>query len=493
MLQRQTRDEASQSQWRLIASDGDLDVRVRQDMRLGETAAGTLSLDPADARLSLEISTDGDLIIHAADGYELSTPESSHSRRELVPRHQRAEVRLASHLLRFNTPLVDETVPAATIDIQSTAAAAPQGAPPPEDAAAAAGGRAAGGRDVSLKKWFMPEQQPRPDEPPKAAAASEPEPAREREPQPIAGSQDRQPAADRRTHSSTRLGALAGLAGVAMVAAFLLFGEGQSDGPSFPPAQETAPDPVERPPRATSDPAGEPAAISDTSAAEPLPAANPQPVLQPLSVPDAADPPRGAAEPQETTGQPERSVAAAAEPEPEVTIEPVVIPEVPRRSPPEPATDQPVAAAPPPPARPSLPKPNPAQVAVLERIGRTATALAEELAQHRNRLAADLALRQGRLVTPPEDNALALYQRVLESNPQSSEALAGLQSVRQALINRTLALLAADALGDARQTLEAAERAGANPMLIENLRGEVEYRERRAGDAADGTPGGTPR
>ena len=47
----------------------------------------------------------------------------------------------------------------------------------------------------------------------------------------------------------------------------------------------------------------------------------------------------------------------------------------------------------------------------------------------------------------------------------------------QALINQALAQLAGGAFAEARRSLQAAEEAGANPGLIANLRGEIEYRQ----------------
>jgi TonB family protein len=90
---------------------------------------------------------------------------------------------------------------------------------------------------------------------------------------------------------------------------------------------------------------------------------------------------------------------------------------------------------------------------------------------------ANLALTQGRLMAPPEASAYTLYSRVLALDPGSPEAESGLQKVRQGLINRALAQLAGEALDDARRTLEAAEEIGANPQLVADLRGEVDYRQ----------------
>jgi hypothetical protein len=122
-------------------------------------------------------------------------------------------------------------------------------------------------------------------------------------------------------------------------------------------------------------------------------------------------------------------------------------------------------------------QPNAALVAELEEIGLMAQAVAAELALRRDLLAADLALAQGRLMTPPEASAYTLYNRVLAVDPGSPEATSGLQSVRQGLINRALAQLAGDDLDDARRTLQSAADAGADPRLIADLRDEVDYRQ----------------
>ena len=99
------------------------------------------------------------------------------------------------------------------------------------------------------------------------------------------------------------------------------------------------------------------------------------------------------------------------------------------------------------------------------------------LARRRALFAADQALAQGRLTTPPDANAYALYNRVLALDPESPEARNGLKSVREKLINRALAELAGNALDDARRSLETAAEVGADPLLVANLRDEVDYRQ----------------
>ncbi len=127
---------------------------------------------------------------------------------------------------------------------------------------------------------------------------------------------------------------------------------------------------------------------------------------------------------------------------------------------------------------PAQPDPNPELVARLEAIGAAAESQAQALAQRRDLAAARLARREGRLMAPVESSAYTLYNRVLERDPDSVEARTGLQAVRQGLINQALAQLAGNALNDARVTLQAAASAGANPMLVADLLGEVNARQR---------------
>jgi hypothetical protein len=121
-------------------------------------------------------------------------------------------------------------------------------------------------------------------------------------------------------------------------------------------------------------------------------------------------------------------------------------------------------------------QPDASVVAELEEIGLMAQAVGSELTRRRDLRAANLALAQGRLTSPPERSAYALYNRVLTQDPGSPEATGGLQSVREGLINRALAQLAGGELDGARRTLQAAAGAGVDPELIADLRNEVDSR-----------------
>ena len=98
----------------------------------------------------------------------------------------------------------------------------------------------------------------------------------------------------------------------------------------------------------------------------------------------------------------------------------------------------------------------------------------------RDLLAAELALAQGRLTQPPQDNAHTLFKQLVASNPESTEARRGFQAVGAALVNRAFAELAAKRWSDARATLEAAAEAGASASLTDDLSSEVAYQQRLA-------------
>ena len=251
-----------------------------------------------------------------------------------------------------------------------------------------------------------------------------------------------------------------------------------ADGGSGPQAPPWMP-----PPPAPSDTAGSADTVADGGLAPaPGPAASGGAETTDSRSPPASDTPPS--EPAAATNQEPEEVAKlpGAEPElPAPVIEPIELPRVERRSVP-PVAQTPVQTAG---AAEAVAGPettgsqrDAALVAELEEIGLMAQAVAAELALRRDLLAADLALAQGRLTTPPEASAYTLYNRVLAADPGSPEATSGLQSVRQALINRALAELAGNDLDGARRTLQAAADAGANPLLITDLRGEVDYRQR---------------
>src|SRR4051812_13888149 len=96
------------SQWYLIARRGDMVLRVRQGMPLGETATGELSFDPSCAQLELDIADDGGLVLSAVDDHELESGGTRH-RCERLQRHLRAEVRLPHNVVQLDTDFAQPT------------------------------------------------------------------------------------------------------------------------------------------------------------------------------------------------------------------------------------------------------------------------------------------------------------------------------------------------------------------------------------------------
>jgi TonB family protein len=117
-------------------------------------------------------------------------------------------------------------------------------------------------------------------------------------------------------------------------------------------------------------------------------------------------------------------------------------------------------------------------VAQLQATGARLDEVTSTLAIRRDLAAADLALAEGRLLLAGEESAHALYTDVLARDPASSRAIQGLQSVRQELVNRTLALLVGDDLDEARRALRTATDAGVDPQLVADLESEIRYRQR---------------
>ncbi len=93
-------------------------------------------------------------------------------------------------------------------------------------------------------------------------------------------------------------------------------------------------------------------------------------------------------------------------------------------------------------------------------------------------LAAAEALQSDRLMPPNEPNAFTLYQQVLKVEPDSTAAKRGLDLVREGLLERARTLLSADDMAETFAHLDAAERAGASPAAVSELRERAEYRQR---------------
>jgi TonB family protein len=92
--------------------------------------------------------------------------------------------------------------------------------------------------------------------------------------------------------------------------------------------------------------------------------------------------------------------------------------------------------------------------------------------------AAAEALQADRLMPPAESNAFELYQQVLSVDAESSAARRGLELIRGGLLDRARTLLSSDDMTATRTHLDAALQAGADPVIIAELRGEADYRQR---------------
>ncbi len=94
--------------------------------------------------------------------------------------------------------------------------------------------------------------------------------------------------------------------------------------------------------------------------------------------------------------------------------------------------------------------------------------------------AASEALRAGRLAPPTPDNALTLYRRILEQDPESAAARRGLRHLADALLVRAGEQLASTELEAAAQTLEQAEAAGATAGQLQPLLQDLAWHQRYA-------------
>ena len=98
------RIERISSGWYLIASHGDMVVRVNDAVPVGETASGELSFfDPAAAHLELEVADDGGILLKAANDHQLELAGGARSRRERLGRDRRVEVHLPHNVLQLDT------------------------------------------------------------------------------------------------------------------------------------------------------------------------------------------------------------------------------------------------------------------------------------------------------------------------------------------------------------------------------------------------------
>jgi TonB family protein len=116
----------------------------------------------------------------------------------------------------------------------------------------------------------------------------------------------------------------------------------------------------------------------------------------------------------------------------------------------------------------------------VERSSRQALEAAEDRRNQQDLIAASEALQEDRLMPPTPNNAYDLFNRVLERSPNSDAAQRGLRLVREALMDRARAYLAAGNINASREVVSDAERAGVSRDLLEALRTEILHAERFA-------------
>jgi hypothetical protein len=424
-------------QWYLIARHGDKVMRVRPRLLLGETEAGELSFEASRAQLELDIDDDGGLVLSALGGHELEWAGGTRCHREHLARHRGAEIRLPHNVLILDTHFVED-IPAPPLIEDTTE---PQAMPPG------------------------------------VVIAERPPSASEPDEQIVAEEGPANPRIQRTDERPWRFPSMAALVGLAAIGLGLLYFGFREDGvpePVTAVGTDPAPESATQVPQSATAQAPPSDVTSHENGADLSPPAAPLPPEPlPLSAQDAP--------PATEQNAPEEAVTLREVSIPEPAAAPArerVAPPIPaeRRSAPQVAkttvADEAMVASK---ALATAPGGNP--VKSRQAKGAATPTQATVLARRRALFAADQALAQGRLTTPPDANAYALYNRVLALDPESQEARSGLKSVREKLINRALAELAGNALDDARKSLQTAAEVGADPLLVANLRDEVDYRQ----------------
>lgn len=483
----------STNHWYVTASDGDVVARVFPGMSFGETETGELSLDGSDAMLSLSIGRDELLVLFALDGGELESGDGESRGRRHLAFDCAGQIELPNNVLRVDKGIRCE----ATINAPTTLHAVWRPVAPENQTSPT------GNIDAASHKSIGTEQSGLPKVPGKTSSGDNkrqrvilstasagvlcvllgflytglPTAPTPEQAAPIA----RQVAGVEASGQTAQTGQVAEIAEVAEVAEIAEIAETSIAAPTavLPSRDQIRAEgvgesvPILREPVATPEGWEKTAVIavptsegiaSDTT---PVPVTlSTQLVSQNRSTPEGAErdvPSSTTATRQSTRSRPTvrnplsgREFAEAA---------------------PE-AADATVSLAE---ATPVEAERAAAEVATTAESPRT-----EEQAQsalliyERDLLAAKLALAQGRLTQPPEDNAYALYKKLVASNPESSEVRRGFKALGAALVNRAFAELAAKRWSDARATLAAAAAAGGSPDLVADLRGEVDYQQRLA-------------
>jgi TonB family protein len=434
----------NQSKWYVIASQGNVVVRVLSGMTLGETAAGELSFKPSDAQFELNIDDDGSLLVSAIRGDGSDSSAQSPAHHERLVRGSRAEIALPHHNLQLNTEFLGFTRTKDTVRIRESADPVAAGRhtsadiPSPGTMEPALAPPAPQVRN----HYGLPQIQRVPRGPTPAPKTLADRADKDQRPEPDARRRGRPVLATavillvtvsivsllQMRDRSEQTNALKSVDDAAMEAAMKASSPVSStDTKVNSSAESSVGVSVEQVP--------EPPAASDSAT----------PIFTPIPIEDAMSWP--ASEQQPATAQTNESVEPV-----DLAEEPVKRGTAIGSQPTEPAAA--VARRAPAPMRES----------------------SAQLARERDLLAAELALVRDQLIAPRETSAFALFSRVLQRYPDSPEAQLGLQAVREKLINRTFAQLAEGAWIDAAATLEAAEEAGADPQLVIDLRNEVDYR-----------------
>lgn len=484
--------------WYVTASDGEVGVRVFPGMWLGETETGELSFEGGNALLSLSIGSDGLLVVFVLDGGELDSEDGQFDGRRHFAFDSAATIKLPNNLLRLERDILSEAgtdapLPQRAVWRTASAKKTPSStdhidsAPPPATP------------EAEAPKSTTPEPQETP-----SASDTANQPILQKVPDELPNSQKKRP------------NAIVATASAALVIAFI----------GFAYTQMRSTPPPKRPAALAQNAAVVEAAKSETTANtqfdDTAKLNNATKVKLQVSEPPSgttqdnkASPPAPIAksaitalketeeikqteETKKITTPPDNlldrdlaSKEALAKVRPLSQSRPipkVVKPPAPRSTIATPKDTGSAIANPKPVNRPKVAAAvSPRTAAVSPRAAAEAElrrqqeqAQAARVMYERDLLAAKLALAQGRLTQPPEDNAYALYKQLVASNPDSSEAKRGFQALGAALVNRAFAEIAAKSWNDARATLAAAAEAGASPNLVTDLTGEVTYQQRLA-------------
>ncbi len=503
--------------WYVTAGNGDAVVRVFPGMSLGETDTGELSLDGDDAMLSLSIDSNDSLVVNVVSGGELEAEDGEFCEKHHLALDSPGLIRLPNNILRFDRGILNEArtdAPSLPCAVWRTAEAENR-TPETSSIDTAQLPLAA---EIIVPETNAPESSaPGPDEPQSISSTTEP---------PILREVPTKTASSHKQSMSSF--AAAALVGLVCVGIWLVYSGIPSsitldqqapvarqieavEGSRPPAVQTTVQTTVEEAPTVVPPDRDQ---IFTKSKSTPAPELIATPAIEtPALETPAFETPATAARETPATSGPDTSATAALESPATSPSERTVVIAIPPNEPvaetiastPAIAAAKPLSQNRPTPevAERTAPRNTSSAPSTRNPVSRrevagagpapTSEAAAEaelrreqEQAQmalviyERDLLAAELALAQGRLTQPPEDNAYSLYKKLVASNPESSDARRGFQALGAALVNRAFAELAAKRWGDARATLAAAAEAGASPNLVADLSGEVAYQQRLA-------------